>query len=174
MSRTVTIPGDTAELFDRNELTPRRTIPYQIMLNRADELMSKLAAARKVTAPDGRVEENPDLDGPEHRLTYHESEMLEYLQLASNWGWLKSWTIDLPLPATWEALLDVPKPITDALHAAILLHASNRTPEVVSDFEISTETLENKESFTGSSDASKTSSKAAAKRRSSTRKPSAS
>jgi len=47
MSRTVTIPGGTAELFDRNELTPRRTIPYQILLNRADELMSKLAAARK-------------------------------------------------------------------------------------------------------------------------------
>jgi hypothetical protein len=174
MSRTVTIPGGTAELFDRAELTPRRTIPYQILLNRADELMSKLAAARKVTAPDGQVEENPNLDGPEHRLTYHESEMLEYLQLASNWGWLKSWTIDLPLPATWEGLLDVPKPITDALHVAILMHASNRTPEVASDFEMSKETLEDKESFTGASEEPKTQSGAAAKRRKSTPKTSTS
>lgn len=173
MSRTVEIPGGTAELFDRAELTPRRTIPYQALLYRADDLMVKLARARRVVSTSGEVDENPDLDGPEHRLTPHEAEMLEYLQLASDWGWLKSWTLDIPLPATWEGLLDVPNQVTDAIHAGIL-DAGNPAPEVSSDFEMSEETLENKESFTGGPGSSKTQSGAPAKRRTSTRKTSTS
>lgn len=167
MSRTIQIPGGTAELFDRDELTPRRTIPYQSLLYRADKLMEKLANARRVVSVSGEVEENPDLDGPEHRLTPHEAETLEYLQLANDWGWLKSWTIDIPLPATWEGLLDVPNKVTNAIHAAIV-GAANPVPEVAPDFEMSKETLADKGSFTGEPGLSKTQSGGTAKRRKST------
>lgn len=174
MSRTIQIPGGTAELFDRDELTPRRTIPYQALLYRADALMEKLARARRVVSVSGEVEENPGLDGPEHRLTPHEAETLEYLQLASDWGWLKSWTLDIPLPATWEGLLDVPNKITNAIHAAIAEGNSNPAPEVVTEFEMSETTLENKDSFTGERGSSKTQPAGNAKRRNSTRKTSTS
>lgn len=172
MSRTVSLLDGTAELFDRDEITRRRTLPYDILLNQSDKLMAKLAHARRIVSLTGEVEENDALDGPEHRLTAHESETLEYMQTALDWSWLKSWTLDIPFPATWEDLLDAPKKVTDALHEAVQIHASGRSAEIAPDFELSVETLENKESFTGSSDASKTSSKAPAKRRSSTRKPS--
>ena len=168
MSRTIQIPGGTAELFDRDELTPRRTIPYQALLYRADDLMVKLAHARRVVSPSGDVDENPDLDGPEHRLTPHEAETLEYLQLASDWGWLKSWSLDIPLPATWEGLLDVPNKVTNAIHAAIA-NAGNPTPEAPS-FEMTEEALEDKGSFTGEPGSSKTQSGGTAKRRKSTPK----
>ncbi|MDQ0241161.1 hypothetical protein [Arthrobacter bambusae] len=173
MSRTIQIPGGTAELFDRDELTPRRTIPYQALLYRADKLMEKLANARRVVSVSGEVEENPDLDGPEHRLTPHEAETLEYLQLANDWGWLKSWSLDIPLPATWEGLLDIPNKVTNAIHAAIV-EAANPVPEVASEFEMTEETLEDKQSFTGAGGGSKTQSEAPAKRRKSTPKTSTS
>ncbi|WP_284984299.1 hypothetical protein [Arthrobacter sp. efr-133-TYG-118] len=174
MSKTFPLLDGTVELFDRDEITRRRTLPYDVLLNQSDHLMVKLAHARRIVAPDGRVEENEALDGPEHRLTTHESETLEYMQLALNWSWLKAWTLDAPFPAKWEDLLDLPRRVVDALHAAVQAHANGRLPDVAPDFEPSAETLEDRDSFTGGSDASKTSSKAPAKRRSSTRKPSAS
>lgn len=169
MSRTVTIPGGTAELFDRKELTPRRRIPAKALLYRSDNLLTKIASARSVESPTGEVEENPVLDGPAVRLTQYEAETLEHLQIATTWGWLKSWTLDIPLPAMWEDLLDVPSEITDALNIEVQKLGN---PEVVADMELSAETLVDKESFTGNSADSKTPSQANGKRRSSPRKPS--
>lgn len=169
MSRTIEIPGGTAELFDRDELTPRRRIPAKALLYRADDLLAKIATARTVTNPSGDVEENPSLNGPDVRLTQYEAETLEQLQYATTWGWLKSWTLAIPLPATWEDLLDVPSHITDVLNAEVQKQGN---PEVADDFEISKETLEDKGSFTGAPGNSKTQSGANAKRRTSTRKTS--
>ncbi|WP_427130305.1 hypothetical protein [Pseudarthrobacter sp. S9] len=166
MSHTVEIPGGTAELFDRKELTPRRRIPAKAILYRADDLLTKIAMARRVETPSG-VEENPALDGPAVRLTQYEAETLEHLQYATTWGWLKSWTLDIPLPATWEDLLDIPSDITDSLNIAVQKLGS---PDAASDFEINSETLADKESFTGRPGDSKTSSAATGKRRSSTPK----
>lgn len=174
MSKTVPLLDGHAVLFDRDEITRRRTLPYDVLYNQSDKLIAKLAAARRVVSPAGDVEENPDLDGPEHRLTAHESETLEYMQLAANWSWLKSWTIDAPFPEQWEDLLDLPSKVTTALHSAVLAHANSRPAEVASDFEMTKETLENKESFTGASEKSKTQSGANVKRRNSTRKTSTS
>jgi hypothetical protein len=166
MSRTVTIPGGTAELFDRNELTPRRRIPAKALMYRADDLFTKIATASRVESPTGEVDENPILDGPAVRLTQYEAETLEHLQYATTWGWLKSWTLNIPLPATWEDLLDVPTEITDALNTAVQKIGD---PDVAGDFEISKETLEDKGSFTGEHGSSKTQSVGTAKRRKSTR-----
>lgn len=169
MSRTVQIPGGTAELFDRDELTPRRRIPAKALLYRADDLLTKIGNARTVTSPAGEKDERPALTGADVRLTQYEAETLEHLQYATTWGWLKSWTLDIPLPATWEDLLDVPSDITDALNAEVQRQGN---PEVADDMEMTDATLKDKGSFTGSSADSGTSSKATVKRRSSARKPS--
>lgn len=171
MSKTVSIPGGTAELYDRTELTPRRRIPAKALLYRADDLLTKLSVARTVESPTGEVEENPGLTGPALRLTQHEAETLEHLQYATTWGWLKSWTLDIPLPATWEDLLDVSSDITDALNEAV---QQLKNPDVAADMEISAKTLEDQESFTGRSGNSKTPSGAKGKRRNSPRKRSTS
>jgi hypothetical protein len=169
MSRTVVIPGGTAELFDRNELTPRRRIPAKALLYRADDLLTKIATARTVTHPSGESDVRPVLNGPDVRLTQYEAETLEHLQYATTWGWLKSWTIDVPFPATWEDLLDIPSDITEVLNAEVQKQGN---PEVADDMEISADTLADKGSFTGASEKPKTQSGATAKRRSSTRKTS--
>lgn len=171
MSTTVTIPGGTAELYDPQELTPRRRIPGKALLFRADDLLAKLAVARKVTSPNGDVDENPALLGPEYRLTQHEAEILQHLQYAATWAYLKSWTLDAPFPATWEDLLDVSDDVTDVLNEAV---RNLGAPDTAADFEMSKETLDNKESFTGASGSSPTRSGAKGKRRKSTRKHSTS
>lgn len=164
---TVPIPGGTAELFTREELTPRRRIPAKALLYRADDLLTKISAARTVISPTGEKDENPALDGPELRLTQYEAETLEHLQYATTWGWLKSWTLDRPLPETWEDLLDVPSTITDALNAAV---NDLGQPDPTADMEMTPDTLADKESFTGASEKSVTQSGANAKRRKSTRR----
>ena len=174
MSKTVPLLDGTVTLFDRDEITRRRVLPYDILRNQSDALLGKLAYARRVVSPDGKVEESPDLDGPEYRLTAHEAETLEYMQLAQNWSWLKTWTIDYPLPGTWEDLLDLPQKVADALHNAVLKHAQGQPASVVEGFQMSEETLEDKQSFTGEPGSSKTRSGGNAKRRTSTRKTSTS
>ena len=59
MSRTVTIPGGTAELFDRNELTPRRRIPAKALMYRADDLFTKIATASRVESTHRRSRRKP-------------------------------------------------------------------------------------------------------------------
>lgn len=164
---TVQIPGGTAELYDITELTPRRRIPAKALLYRADDLLAKLSVARTVESPDGDVEENPGLTGPDVRLTQYEAETLQHLQYATTWGWLKSWTLDRPLPATWEDLLDVPSDIVEALNDAV---DQIKKTDVAADMEISKETLSDEDSFIGNSGGRKTRSGANGKRRNSTRK----
>jgi hypothetical protein len=169
MSITVEIPGGTAELFEPKELTPRRRIPAKAIMYRSDEMLAKISSARRVISPAGEVEENPALQGPDVRLTQYEAETLEHLQYATTWGYLKSWTLDIPLPATWEDLLDIPSSIVDPLTDAVQKLGNS---EVAAEFEMSIENLEDKESFTGASEKSKTQSGANAKRRNSIRKTS--
>lgn len=169
MSRTIEIPGGTAELFERDELTPAHRIPITAFRYRYQDLFNEVAAASSVESPAGDVEENPALQGPHRRLTQEEAEVLQHYQYLVTFGWLKSWTINHAFPTSWEDLLNVPLNVTDALSAAVTINA---TIEPTDDMEISKENLENKASFTGSSAASETSSKAPGKRRSSARKPS--
>lgn len=159
---TVQIPGGTAELYDITELTPRRRIPAKALLYRADDLLAKLSVARTVESPDGDVEENPGLTGPDVRLTQYEAETLQHLQYATTWGWLKSWTLDRPLPATWEDLLDVPSDIVEALNDAV---DRLKKTDVAADFEMSPGTLADEGSFTGRPGNSTTPSGANGKRR---------
>jgi hypothetical protein len=168
MSTIIIIPGGTAELYDPKELTPRRRIPAKSLLNRSDDLLLKLVMARRVTTPDGGTEtEDENLPGPDLRLTPHEAEIIEHIKYATAWGYLKSWTLDRPLPASWEDMLDLPDGIAD-----VIVDTVNSMPvyDPAADAEMTLANLENKRSFTGSSDATKTSSKGRGKRRSSPRK----
>jgi len=170
MSTTVTIPGGTAELFDRDEITPRRQIPLKALYTRSGRMLEKLTNARRVINAAGDVDERPELEGPDVLLTEHESEIVQRIQYATTWAWLKSWTLPLPLPANPDAFLDIPAHIVDALDLAVQKHYS----DVQSGFEMSKENLEDKDSFTGASEKPKTRSGANAKRRTSTRKTSTS
>lgn len=169
MSRTIQIPGGTAELFDRDELTPASRIPITAFRYRYRDLFEAVEAASSIESPEGDVEANPQLPGAPKRLTQEEAETLQHYQYIVVFGWLKSWTIKHPFPKSWEDLLTTPLHVMDVLSALVTIH-SNQDP--TEDMEISKENLEDKASFTGSSDDSKTSSKATVKRRSSARKPS--
>lgn len=169
MSRTIQIPGGTAELFDRNELTPARRIPVTAFRYRYRDLFEAVEAASSIESPDGDVEENTVLQGAPKRLTQEEAEVLQHYQYIVVFGWLKSWTIPHPFPTSWEGLLDVPLNVMDTLSTLVTINANQDPTE---DMEMTKESLEDKGSFTGSSDDSKTSSKATVKRRSSARKPS--
>lgn len=169
MSKTVQIPGGTAELFDRNELTPAHRIPVTAFRYRYRDLFEAVEAASSIETPEGNVESSDILQGAPKRLTQEEAETLQHYQYIVVFGWLKSWTISHPFPASWEDLLNVPLEVMDTLNVLVTINANQDPTE---DMEISKENLEDKASFTGSSDDSKTSSKATVKRRSSARKPS--
>lgn len=168
MSVTVDIPGGTAELYEPKELTPRRQIPSKALLYRSDKLMAKISRARTVTSPDGETDERPELDGDDIRLTEHEAITLEEIQYATTWGFLKAWTLPLPLPATWHDLLDVPLEVTAVLNEAV---AKLGNPDVAASIEMTPETLSDAGSFTGNSGNTGTSAKANARRRNSAKKP---
>lgn len=147
MSYTITIPGGSAELFEKHELTPRRQKPVKSLIYRADELMNKMANVRTVVSPSGEVDENPDLPEGVLVLSAEEADMLLDIEYASAWATLKSWTIDLPLPRSVDEFMDVPSPIADAIAAG----AKRIKGAVTDDFEPTEASLENPDSPTGAS-----------------------
>jgi len=150
MSTQVTIPGGTAELFTAPELTPRRRRPLEKLDVLNGPLFAKIRVARTVTKADGTSEENVGLFGPDLVLTDHDADLLTRYQDAKVWARLKSWTLTDALPASPDALLDVPGPVYDAL--AVGVAALEKAEAVVVDpFTPSEATLENPESPIGAS-----------------------
>jgi hypothetical protein len=152
MSTTVELPGGSAVILDKIELTPRKQLPLKRLFLRSGDLMVKLAAARTVTSPDGEVEENDTLTGEDLVLNAHEAEILSLIQYATTWAYLKSWTLDLPFPKSPDDMLDLPSHVNDALDSA--LTAIHGTKTAAEQFEPSEETLEDESSFTGNSEGS--------------------
>lgn len=150
MSSTVTIPGGTAELFTKSELTPRRRRPLEKLDVQNGPLFAKIKVARKVTKADGSSEENVGLFGPDLILTDHDAELLTKYQDAKVWARLKSWTLPEAVPASPDALLDISGDVYDALAVAVAgLEAEEAG--LGNQFEVSEENLENPESPTGAS-----------------------
>jgi hypothetical protein len=120
MSVEITIPGGTATLLTNKELTPRRRRPLEQADIMNGPLMTKIRDARRVVSPTGEVEENPGLWGPELVLTERDAQLLTSYQDKKIIARLASWTIELPLPTTTDALLDVPGDVYDALAAGLV------------------------------------------------------
>jgi hypothetical protein len=120
MSVEISIPGGTAVLFSNKELTPRRRRPLQQADLIQGPLFAKIREARRVVGPDGQVEETEGLWGPDLVLTDRDAEILTSYQDKKIIARLASWTLDLPLPTTTDALLDIPGDVYDALALGIV------------------------------------------------------
>lgn len=160
MPRTIDIPGGTAELYLREELTPRRQKPVKSLFFRSGSLLDKLQKNATVVHPDGSVDENPGLPEGVLHLTVEEADLLVDIQYATTWGYLKSWTLDIPVPRSVDELMDVPTNIVDVLNAEA--KAIDKGVPISADFEPGDETVDDEDSPTGASGDSATPSAAAA------------
>lgn len=168
MSTTVEIPGGTAELYDKDELTARRKRPSRVLLTAHADLIEKVSTAATVIAPDGRVEINKNLADVVLYLSEDDALNLDRIQDATTWGLLKAWDLDLPLPATPDDLLDIPDGVYEALKLAVSKH-TGIAAELAELFEPSDISLEDTSSPSGASEESRPSSQA--KKQPSDRKP---
>jgi hypothetical protein len=145
----VPVPGGTATLILKRELTPRRQLPYKALLTQYQDLSVRIARARSVTLPDGRTETDPTQPGEPIVLSYEQAEFVNRLDYALIPTYLVSWTLDAPAPTSVEAALDLPVDVADALLAAIRLIAGGM--EAWREYEPSEETLDNPDSPSGRS-----------------------
>jgi len=152
MSRSIEIPGGTAELFDDAELTPRRQRPVQELALQVGSLMDRIAQANKVTTSDGDGDVQPTLGGVDVEISDRQAEQLARLGDLVSFMYLKSWTLDAPLPATADDLLDLPLPVYNAISKAAAKSYNGTDGGAVSGgFEASDATLEDETSPTGAS-----------------------
>lgn len=148
MSVEIPVPGGTAVMLTNKELTPRRRRPIEKADLKNSPLFAKIRDARRVINAAGEVEENPGLFGPDLVLTDHDADLLTGYQDVKIVARLKSWTLDLPVPASTDELLDVPADVYDALAAGVVLAEAT---DAGNQFTPSEETLENPDSPTGAS-----------------------
>lgn len=119
MSKTVELPGGhTVELYEPAEITARRKRPVTILMGLHGDLLQKVALASTVVLPDGTREVNRDLTGADLDLTAAELLALEEYQDAAMFAVLKAWSLDQPLPATPDDLLELPDDLYTALKIA--------------------------------------------------------
>ena len=100
MSREIVIPGGTAQLRDQAELTERRRRPSKTIIAR----LGKDAQAKMAAWEAGTVE-----------LSQTDAELLFANNDAVIWCYLKSWTLDRPLPDPWQEVGNLPGDLYDAL-----------------------------------------------------------
>lgn len=150
MSQTIAIPGGQAVIFDADELTPRRERPLQNLGLRGGDLFNRVFTAKTVTGPDGSTETSTALIGPDVKLTAEEADLILEFQPIMAWAYLKDWTLDIPLPADPDAMLDLPKAVYNAVSLAAV--GAHKTSEA-NGFEANLATLENEASPIGASDA---------------------
>jgi hypothetical protein len=148
MSVEIDIPGGTARYLTDKELTPRRRRPLEQAEIQQLPIWTKIREARRVVGPDGQVEENPGLWGPELVLTDRDVEVLTAFSDKKIIARLHSWTLDLPLPTTVDELLDIPWEVYEALQGGLVKAERFGLPNL---FEPSEATLEDAESPTGAS-----------------------
>lgn len=148
MSVEIEIPGGTATLLTNKELTPRRRRPIEQADIQQLPLFTKIRNARRVINSAGEVEENVGLWGPDLVLSDRDAELLTSYSDKKIIARLSGWTLDLPLPTTTDALLDIPGGVYDALQAGLV---KAEAADGANPFEPSEATLEDAESPTGAS-----------------------
>jgi hypothetical protein len=123
---TIDIPGGTAELFLPSEITPRRRKPVAILSSRIGRVVGALQTATRIYCEGDVIEDHTDdlndegkplFTGGDIEVSARQMELLWDMNNASTWALLKSWTLDLPLPSSPDALLDMPGDVYDVLIA---------------------------------------------------------
>lgn len=120
------IPGGMAKWFAPGELTPRRSREYELIAAEMAPLIQKTVDARTIRTDDGQTWAFEDFGGPDIGLSRKELRAFLELTEAATWAHLKEWTLDRPLPADADELLDLPRPLYEALtqHGSKLLAAT--------------------------------------------------
>lgn len=147
MPITVPIPGGSATLLTKRELTPRRELHVKSILIQFSDLAVRSA-------------EEADKDGRLTAITQEQAELFARLDYASIPTYLLSWTIDTPVPTSLEEALDIPSDVAGDLIEAIKRVAAGL--EVWEQFEPSDETLKDTGSPSGRSGNGRTASGASA------------
>lgn len=114
------VPGGQARFYSQDELTPRRTRALDVQIAHLGPRMHQLAVASQVTTADGAVDTSSVLPGPQATISQAEAEAFAALNDLAVWVYLKSWTVDRPLPETPDDVLDLPTP----LYAVLVDHAA--------------------------------------------------
>jgi hypothetical protein len=125
MAITVQIPGGQAELLNtRAELTPRKRREIEVIAARVGRKVEAAQNARRITCEGDLIVDNtealdddgkPKFTGPDVELSERELRLLGRLNDAIAWALLKSWTLEIPLPADPDELLDIPGDVYDVL-----------------------------------------------------------
>jgi hypothetical protein len=144
MTTTIDIPGGTAEMWEMDELTPALTMKLDVYSLRHSAMLAKVQknAAAIQEAQDKAEAEGTELDQmsiPDIGLDDDEAEQYLTMQYLTALVYLKSWTLDRPVPTALPDLLAVPltvvrplvqyagKANTDAQMAAAGLEESEAT-----------------------------------------------
>jgi hypothetical protein len=149
MSHIIEVPGGTAEIYDPDELTPRRQRPVEELSLQLGTLLQRIQAARKVT---GSAESDDDealgLTGPDVEINERQAAQLATFADIVTFMWLKSWTVELPFPENADSLLDLP----GGLYKALQKEAGRmQNLDASSRFELGDDTVNDTDSPTGAS-----------------------
>lgn len=121
---TINLPGGGRATFRaEHELTPRHTRPIESLSLAMSSVIKRISDAQELT---GAVETSDDvLPGEAFDVTEEQADNMGRLNDLAILAYLKSWTLDLPLPGDVDALMDIPNPVYAALRtkAAELYHA---------------------------------------------------
>lgn len=155
MPTTVDIPGGTAEILDRSELTARRQRAIEVIALLSAPVVKKVQAAGKAVTPDGETVIAPGVDPNAAEdalaavhLTEDEAALFFKIQDASIYAHLLSWTLDRPRPETVDAVQDLPLNVYEALREAVTKATQGDPAE---SFEPNDASVENPNSPSGSS-----------------------
>lgn len=134
MSREIPIPGGTAVLRDKHELTERHRRPVKIVSGQigpnAEELMQAVQA------------------GTAH-LDERQSALVFANQDAMIWCYLKSWSLPQPVPNDWHEIgNNIPADVYDALLPEVLAQAQEQAQ---ADASFGVDGVEDEQSPTGPS-----------------------
>lgn len=153
MPITVDIPGGTADLYQRNELTARRNRAIEVVALQSSSVVAKVQKAGAATTPTGEVvtaDANQAAADALANVELSEKEAAVFFRIqdANIYAYLKSWTLAEPLPETIDAVQDIPLDVYEALRE----HVNKVTAPVPAEsFEPNDASLENTESPSGSS-----------------------
>lgn len=157
MPITVTIPGGTAEILGKDELTARRQRAIEVVALLSAPVVKKVQAAGRAVTPDGQeitaagsAEAQAvaaDAIASVH-LTEDEAALFFKIQDASIYAHLLSWTLPAPRPDSIDAVQDMPVNVYEALREAVN-DATQADP--AESFEPNDASLENPDSPSGSS-----------------------
>ena len=128
MALTIDIPGGEAVLTDeQGKLSPRRRREIEVVSSRIGRKLETIIKAERILVDGDLVDKREQVLDPETGeprfvgeidLSEHEFRLLGRLSDTIAWALLESWTLDLPLPATPDAFLDVPQGVFDAIREA--------------------------------------------------------